>query len=388
MAVTFLHTADWQLGKPYGWVTDNEQQIRLRDARFEVIDRLGEIARQEGARFVVVAGDVFDSNRPSANTIATALGKIGQIGLKVLMIPGNHDHGGTGSLWETREFVEQSQRLAPNLQVLLTAQPVEVEGTVVLPCPLLKRMETADTSIWIRQLPAETWATFGQAPRVMLAHGSVQAFGSAAMDGEAPNQIDLEQLPKGELDYVALGDWHGVKKVGPSAWYSGTPEIDRFPKGVGNRPGFCLVVTAHRGAEADVKEIPTSHKAWHQMKHEIHSNEELELLTVQFQEQFGSRVNQDLIELEITGSLGLEGQDRLEKMLAMLRPSLIALDVRDRMTITPTDQEIESLTLRAADPLISTVARRLLERYREDSGKNSAVALSALRELHAMACRA
>jgi hypothetical protein len=39
-------------------------------------------------------------------------------------------------------------------------------------------------------------------------------------------------------------------------------------------------------------------------------------------------------------------------------------------------------------PLISTVARRLLERYREDSGKNSAVALSALRELHAMACRA
>ena len=124
------------------------------------------------------------------------------------------------------------------------------------------------------------------------------------------------------------------------------------------------------------------------MKHEIHSNEELELLTVQFQEQFGSRVNQDLIELEITGSLGLDGQDRLEKMLAMIRPSLIALDVRDRMTITPTDQEIESLTLRAADPLISTVARRLLERYREDSGKNSAVALSALRELHAMACRA
>jgi DNA repair exonuclease SbcCD nuclease subunit len=316
------------------------------------------------------------------------LGKIGQIGLKVLMIPGNHDHGGTGSLWETREFVEQSQRLAPNLQVLLTAQPVEMEGTVVLPCPLLKRMETADTSIWIRQLPAETWATFGQSPRVMLAHGSVQAFGSAAIDGEAPNQIDLEQLPKGELDYVALGDWHGMKKVGPSAWYSGTPEIDRFPKGVGNRPGFCLVVTAHRGAESDVKEIPTSHKAWHQMRHEIHSSEELELLTVQFQEQFGSRVNQDLIELEITGSLGLDGQDRLEKMLAMIRPSLIALDVRDRMTITPTDQEIESLTLRATDPLISTVARRLLERYREDSGKNSAVALSALRELHAMACRA
>jgi DNA repair exonuclease SbcCD nuclease subunit len=388
MAVTFLHTADWQLGKPYGWVTDNEQQIRLRDARFQVIDRLGEIARREGARFVVVAGDVFDSNRPSANTIATALGKIGQVGLPVLMIPGNHDHGGTGSLWETREFVEQSQRLAPNLRVLLTAQPVEVEGAVVLPCPLSRRMETADTSAWIRQLPPETWAGFGPAPRVVLAHGSVQVFGSSPVEGESPNQINLKQLPAGEIDYVALGDWHGVKEVGPSAWYSGTPEIDRFPKGMDNRPGHCLVVTALRGAPPQVREFATSNKAWHQLSRQVHSNEELESLEMEFRQLLGSRVNEDLMELEITGSLGLDGQGRLERMLESIRPALIALDVRDLVTITPTEQEIESLTRRAADPLISTVAGRLLGRFREETGEKSAIALSALRELYALTCRA
>jgi hypothetical protein len=75
-------------------------------------------------------------------------------------------------------------------------------------------------------------------------------------------------------------------------------------------------------------------------------------------------------------------------MLESIRPALIALDVRDLVTITPTEQEIESLTRRAADPLISTVAGRLLGRFREETGEKSAIALSALRELYALTCRA
>lgn len=388
MAVTFLHTADWQLGKPYGWVSSPEQQNRLRDARFDAIDRLGELARAEKARLVLVAGDVFDSNRPGANTIATALGRIGQMGVPVLLIPGNHDHGGTGSLWETKEFTEQSRRRAPNLHVLTECKPIEVEGLVVLPCPLLKRMETTDTTAWIRHLPPETWESFGARPRIVLAHGSIQEFGSGAGDGEAPNQINLAQLPMAQIDYVALGDWHGVKEVTQHAWYSGTPEIDRFPKGNDNRPGFCLVVTANRGSAPQVEERPTSRKAWHQLTRQVHTLAELESLDLEFRQLLGSRVNDDLMELEITGSLGLEGRDRLEQMLDSIRPALIALDVRDQVTVTPTDAEIEALTCRAADPLIRTVAVRLLDRYRGASGDSGAAALSALRDLHTLVCRA
>lgn len=388
MAFKFLHTADWQLGKPYGWVTSPEQQNRLRDARFDVIDRLGELARAEGARMVLVAGDVFDSNRPGANTIVTALGRIGQMGVPVLLIPGNHDHGGAGSLWETKEFTEQALRLAPNLRVLTECQPVEVDGVVVLPCPLLKRMETTDTTAWIRHLPPETWESFGTRPRIVLAHGSVREFGSAAADGEAPNQIQLGQLPAGQIDYVALGDWHGVKEVGSNAWYSGTPEIDRFPKGADNRPGHCLVVTATRGATPQVEQRRTTRKAWHQVERQVHSSEELETLELEFRQLLGSRVNDDLMELEISGSLGLQGRDRLERILESIRPALIALEVRDRVTTSPTEAEIEALTCRAADPLIRTVASRLIERYRGSTGDSGAIALSALRDLHALVCRA
>jgi len=388
VAFRFLHTADWQLGKPYGWVTSPEQQNRLRDARFDAIDRLGELARGEGARMVLVAGDVFDSNRPGANTIVTALGRIGQMGVPVLLIPGNHDHGGPGSLWETKEFTEQSRRLAPNLRVLTECQPVEMEGVVVLPCPLLKRMETTDTTAWIRQLPAETWDSFGTRPRIVLAHGSVREFGSAAGEGDAPNQIQLGQLPSGQIDYVALGDWHGVKEVAANAWYSGTPEIDRFPKGADNRPGYCLIVTTNRGANPQVEERRTTRKLWHQLERQVHSSEELETLELEFHELLKARVNDDLMELEISGSLGLDGRDRLERMLESIRPGLIALDVRDRVTVNPTEEEIEALTCRAGDPLIRTVGGRLLERYRGSTGEAGATALSALRDLHGLVCRA
>ena len=386
MPVTFLHTADWQLGKPYGWVVDATQQVRLQEARFAVIDRLGEIAREHGASFMLVAGDLFDSNTPGLNTVNTALGKIGNLIIPVLVIPGNHDHGGTGSLWEPREFLQQRDRLAPNLRVLLRAEPVEVDGAVIFPCPLLKRMEIADTTAWVGAIPPEELARFGTRARIVLAHGSVQGFVSDDGDGEAPNQINLDRLPPQSFDYIALGDWHGTKKVAPHAWYSGTPEVDRFPKGPANRPGHCLVVNAGRGGPLEVLEIASSLKAWRKLRKEVGSVAELETLVVEFREMMSTRVNEDLLELDISGSLGLEGQERLELLLDEWRPSVLALEVKNTVTIAPTQEEVNALTHRATDPLIKDVACRLLKKT-EQGGDEGEMALAALRDLYTFANR-
>ena len=42
-----LHTADWQIGKPYRWVDDGQKQARLQQERVEVVGRIAEIVRQE-----------------------------------------------------------------------------------------------------------------------------------------------------------------------------------------------------------------------------------------------------------------------------------------------------------------------------------------------------
>jgi DNA repair exonuclease SbcCD nuclease subunit len=37
----FLHTADWQLGKPYARVTDPDKRSQLRHERYSAVGRLG-----------------------------------------------------------------------------------------------------------------------------------------------------------------------------------------------------------------------------------------------------------------------------------------------------------------------------------------------------------
>ena len=117
--VCFLHSADWQIGKPYARVPDPEKRARLKQVRLEAIARLGAVAMAEQVAFVLVAGDLFDSIGPTRAEVAQACSAIGAIPLPVLVIPGNHDHGGPGSLWQEPWFLAVQRELAPNLQVLL-----------------------------------------------------------------------------------------------------------------------------------------------------------------------------------------------------------------------------------------------------------------------------
>jgi len=51
----FIHTADWQIGKPFKQFGDRESV--LRQARLVAIENIGRLAAKEGAAHVLVAGD-------------------------------------------------------------------------------------------------------------------------------------------------------------------------------------------------------------------------------------------------------------------------------------------------------------------------------------------
>jgi adenine-specific DNA glycosylase len=70
---------------------------------------------------VVLSGDITQRARPAQFQAARDF--VRRLGAPVLAIPGNHDHGGPGSLWHRAEFERQRQRRAPNLQVLLERRP-------------------------------------------------------------------------------------------------------------------------------------------------------------------------------------------------------------------------------------------------------------------------
>ena len=383
MPITFLHTADWQLGKPYARVADPAKRSRLQNERFECLKRIGTAVSEHQAAFVVVAGDLFDSPSPVNSTVASACEAIGAMGVPVLVIPGNHDHGGPGSLWEQPFFLRQRDHLAPNLRILLTPEPVVLETAVVFPAPLLRQQDSADPTAWIRNAFDSPDFPAGL-PRIVLAHGSIQGF-EASQDEEddesaGMNRIDLARLPADEIDYIALGDWHGMKQVGPKAWYCGTPEIDRFPKGENNDPGNILIVQAGRLQMPKAIKKPTGRFKWNDFSFRFSEDESFETFRAQLDEQLGQWGQDSLMKLALSGSLGIQASHRLSEHLESLEARLLRLKLEDRVGIAPTDIEIAALASRPNDPLVAAVASQLVAMT---GGNDAEIARLALRELHA-----
>ena len=254
---------------------------------------------------------------------------------------------------------------------------------------MLRRHDAGDPTAWIRTA-LEDPALPPDLPRIVLAHGTIQGFGSSQEDDEGgptvANWIDLSRLPLDQLDYIALGDWHGTKQVGPMAWYSGTPEIDRFPKGEGNDPGNLLQVTVSRGQAPVVVKLSSSRFLWKEITFHFSDDASLDLLISRLDEAIGQRGDEHLLLLSLTGSLGMEASGRLEKILESWDSRLLRLKLDHRISIAPSEEEILALTQRADDPLIATVASRLVSQI-EGDGEDAAIARLALRELHS-ACLA
>jgi len=379
--VKFLHTADWQLGKPFARIADPDKRRRLQQARLDCLERLAAIALGADARLILVAGDLFDSPSPARSLVSATFHAIGAMRLPVIAIPGNHDFGGPGGPWE-QAFVQQEMAdLAPNFHILTEERPLVLDEAVILPAPLRQRHVAHDPTGWISQscdaLPTDR-------PRIVLAHGSVQGFGSADEEQGAAtyNRLDLSRLPDGQIDYVALGDWHGLKSIDPRIWYSGTPEIDGFPKGEGHRPGHALLVEVARGGVPQVEMVATGAIRWERIGFHFDAESSLAQLDRLFDDRLGSGAEGALLHLDLSGQLSIGERLALEQRLATWEARLIWLRVNDQVRETPSEDEIERLTRRADDPLTARVARRLLAETASADAEIAAIARLALRELY------
>jgi len=384
----FIHTADWQIGKPYRQIADEQKRFKLQQERLNAIGRIREAARMQAAAFVVVAGDLFDSPTPPTTAVLEVLEAIGEMEIPVLVIPGNHDHGALGTVWHREDFQRHQRQMAPNLRLLLEREPLELDQVVVLPCPLLRNQDSTDPTLWLRSLD---WGGVDPTKaRVVLAHGGVHGFGGREYgpDDEAQaganNLIDLSALPQAEIDYVALGDWHNLKQVSEKAWYPGTPEPDRFDQGEDNQRGQVLSVEVNRGSTPQVQTIPTGRIRWHNIPFRFNSDGDLDRFERQVDELTAGRVARDLLRVEVSGSLSLAGHRRYDQIVADLENRLLRLRLKGECQQAPEATELEQLTGRIEDPLIARVAEQLQGRLQRDDDPDSdqaALARTALCEL-------
>lgn len=342
--IRFLHSADLHLGKPYGSMPE-EVRGRLREARHSVLDRLAARARDGGATFVMLAGDVFDTETPSPAVLRQALAAMAHhADLRWIILPGNHDSLAAEALWATA-----ARALPANLTLALEPAPLPLgPGATLLPAPCTTRRPGRDLTAWMNEAP-----TAEGVARIGLAHGPVQSFSE---DGTADDVIAPDRAGQAGLDYLALGDWHGQISLGPKTWYAGTPEPDRFKH---DAPGRALSVTlASAGAPPTVAPVETGLFTWRTAPLDCLPDDDLErglaaLLPA------GPARRQALLRIAATGRARPEARATLEKAIAAVAPefALLELDAQ-ALAITCESQDLDLIdrsgALRqAADALLA-----------------------------------
>src|SRR5487761_1954492 len=118
--IKFVHTADLQLGMIRHFL-DGDAQPRYTQARFDVVRRIGELAAAEGCAFVIVGGDVFESNLLDRQTVIRSLDAMSTIPVPVYLLPGNHDPLNASSIYRSETFLSNCPA---NVLVLHASEPV------------------------------------------------------------------------------------------------------------------------------------------------------------------------------------------------------------------------------------------------------------------------
>lgn len=366
----FIHTSDWQLGAAFGQIPGDAGAM-LRAQRFDTLGRIAEVAHARAVDCVLVAGDVFDAHTVSNEVVTQAMQRLGEFAVPVYAIPGNHDFARAPESVYQRPRLRQ--RKPDNVHILDTPEPVPLPGKkgVLLPCPLLQRHTVGDPTGW---LDAHTDVSTEHAGhRIALAHGSVVSF-EAEDGGTTPNLIDPSVVQRANLDYLALGDWHGLRQIDRRAWYSGTPEPDRFKD---NDPGYVLVVdVATPGATPSVEAVYVGGCRWVRKTAHVHGHEDVASLE-QWLSQL-ERPQQTLLHLTLDGILGMQAKAQLEHLLTLYTDALLHLRLRGAgVRLAPTEAELDAL---GAYGLTGRVVERLRSLIQRDDDQSDRAAL-ALQEL-------
>lgn len=362
-----LHTADWQLGRVFALGDSDRDDGRnpaaaLYDARFAAVEAIAGLAAAQDVDIVLVAGDVFEHQGLGDATLRRLVNAMTGYSGPWLLLPGNHDAALAESVW-TR--LQRLQVLPDNITLALQPGVHEYPDMqlAVLAAPLTQRHTHEDVTASF-----EHWPTPPGWLRVGLAHGSVTGILPATAEGANP--IAADRAVQAGLDYLALGDWHGLKEIDPRTWYSGTPEPDRF---VANDPGHVLLVDLDvPGAVPRVEEVAVATHTWHESSVELHGAADLDGLVAQLA-SLGSR---DVLRLHLAGSLDVRAHDALLRELDVLRARLHLIEVRQHaLRLAPTLADLDALHL---DGVLADVVEDLQQLQREGDAERSSSAGDAL----------
>ena len=247
-----VHVADTHLGySAYRRVCDEDCQFKGLNQRevdtylsFQAfVDRVLELRPDA----VLHSGDLFDAVRPSNRALAFALEqlvRLSEADIPVVIIAGNHS---TPRIRETGSVFRLFEHLPNIIPVYRGAyERVTIGDLTVHAAP------HTDGEAFKEMLPSLTRCG-GTAYEVAMLHAGVVGFKEFRMN-EFNEQIVDSCYLRDDLDYVAMGHYHGNYDIADNAAYSGS--IERFSFAEAGQPKGFLYVDLESG-KRELIELPT-----------------------------------------------------------------------------------------------------------------------------------
>lgn len=213
-ALRVLHAADLHLdADAYG---DAAQRAAQRGHERRTLSQVIDRALTDDVDLVLIAGDLFDHNRPSDDTVAFVRAELARLRRPVVVLPGNHDCLEANGVHARHDLAAG----ASHVRVIRA-----LDGEVV-------ELPELETIVWGRGMREHvpSFRPLAHVPRrdpgrwsLAMGHGF---FYEARQRPERSSPIFAEDIRDTGWDYVALGHHHAqtnVSQRGVAAWYAGAP---------------------------------------------------------------------------------------------------------------------------------------------------------------------
>ena len=211
-SVRLIHTSDVHIG---GTFSANDE---LKDDALRMMRVMARVVRDQAVDLVLIAGDFFDTPRVGERLVAASGEALGEAGVPVVILPGNHD-----PYMPESAYVRFARHFPPNVHILQSNHG----ELLTLADPGVQVWGQAHTS-WDDFQPASNppdWNDASTHPhwRIAMAHGY---YVGADIWPRYSYKIQPEELTALDAHYVALGHIELHRSVGPqthTAYYSGAP---------------------------------------------------------------------------------------------------------------------------------------------------------------------
>lgn len=316
--VSIVHCADLHIDSVFSTFSpDSPKAKKRREEQLTVLGRIVFLARKINAKFLLIAGDLFDGNRIQKETLDFINDKFRMIpDITVCITPGNHDPRTAGSPYETYEWNDNVHIFGTSLEYV-ERDHVRVYGRAFT--------EHFSRKSLLREEDGSLPALDDSYINILLMHGDTTARDSVY------NPLDLNDFRAAGFDYVALGHIHKFSEIQYAGnvpyCYSGTPEGRGF-----DETDACGAVLGQlsKGA-AKFRFVPTSVR-----KHIIR---EIDVTNCETTEDICSLIldtcpqNDDLYQVVLTGDLPEDFPLAPARIETILENKYFYLKVKDKTGI-------------------------------------------------------